>query len=90
MSTTVHFIVDGKVQGVGFRRFVLHAANQLDLKGFVTNLEDGTIECMAQGDVSALTEFETLLRQGPRFALVNSVTCTDVEGGKQYTSFRIV
>ncbi|CAN5522081.1 acylphosphatase [soil metagenome] len=90
MSTTVHFIVGGKVQGVGFRRFVLHAANSLNLKGFVTNLEDGTIECVAQGDVSGLTEFETLLRQGPRFALVNSVTCTDVDGAKQHTSFRIM
>lgn len=90
MSSTVHFIVDGKVQGVGFRRFVLHAANALDLKGFVTNLEDDTIECVAQGSIDALTELETLLRQGPRHAVVNSVTCTDVEGGKKYTSFRIV
>jgi len=87
---TVHYIVEGKVQGVGFRRFVLHKANVLELRGFVSNLEDGTVECMAQGSQESLTELEMILRQGPRFAEVTSVNCTDIDGAKKYTQFRIV
>jgi acylphosphatase len=73
---TVQFLVSGQVQGVGFRRFALHHAHRLDLRGFATNLEDGDVECVAQGTVTSLTEFEMLMRQGPQFAAVTSVTCT--------------
>jgi acylphosphatase len=87
---TVHYIIGGHVQRVGFRRFALHHAHRLDLHGFTTNLEDGTVECLAQGDVSALTEFETLLRQGPQHAEVTSVVCTDLNESRKYGTFRIL
>lgn len=87
---TVQFLIDGTVQGVGFRRFALHHAHRLDLRGFTTNLEDGVVECMAQGDVESLTEFETLLRLGPQHANVTSVTCNDLSDARRYTTFRIL
>jgi acylphosphatase len=87
---TVHYIIEGKVQNVGFRRYVLHKANTLELHGFVCNLDDGTLECLAQGSSDSLQEFEMILRQGPRFAEVTSVNCTDVDGAKKYTQFRIL
>lgn len=87
---TVHYIVEGDVQGVGFRRFVHHAAQRMGLKGFVTNLEDGTVECVAQGETDALTELETLMRQGPSSSHVSSLTCTDLNESRKYTQFRIV
>jgi acylphosphatase len=91
VSTTVQFLVKGRVQGVGFRRFVLHHAHALQLKGFVCNLEDGSVECIAQGDSTSLTELEMLLRQGPRFAAVSDVVCTDMETDtRQYNQFRIL
>ncbi len=88
--TTVHFIIEGTVQGVGFRRFALHHAHRLNLHGFTTNLEDGSVECVAQGDVESLTEFETILRQGPQHSHVRAVTCTDVANDRRYNSFRIL
>jgi len=88
--TTVHYIIGGEVQGMGFRRFALHHAHRLLLCGFTSNLEDGTVECIAQGDVSALTEFETLMRQGPQYAEVTSVECTDVTNARRYGTFRIL
>lgn len=89
--TTVHFVVKGEVQGVGFRRYVLHHAHQLNLRGFVCNLEDGTVECVAQGSSDAITSLELLLRQGPRFAAVSDVICTDLENeARRYTQFRIL
>jgi len=87
---TVHYIVEGDVQGVGFRRFIHHAAQRMGLTGFVTNLEDGTIECVAQGQTDALTELETLIRQGPSGSRISSLTCTDTADTRKYTQFRIV
>lgn len=91
MSSTVHYVIKGRVQGVGFRRFVLHHAHSLQLRGFVCNLEDGSVECIAQGNSTSLTELEMLLRQGPRFASVSEVICTDMEtDSRQYNQFRIL
>lgn len=87
---TVHYLIDGTVQGVGFRRFALHHAQTLGLRGFVGNLEDGRVECIAQGPSEALTEFETLLRAGPNSAVVTDVVCTDLHNARTYSSFRIL
>lgn len=87
---TVQFLISGQVQGVGFRRFALHHAHRLDLRGFATNLEDGDVECVAQGTVTSLTEFEMLMRQGPQFAAVTSVTCTELGNTRIYKTFRIL
>jgi acylphosphatase len=88
--TSVHFLVEGTVQGVGFRRFVLHHAHRLHLRGWVTNTDDGSVEGVVQGDVAAITEMETLLRTGPNMSRVTSVTCTDLSDERQWTSFRIL
>ena len=87
---TVRYTIEGHVQGVGYRRFALHHAHRLYLHGFVTNLEDGVVECVAQGTVEALTEFEMILRQGPQFATVTSVTCAELPNHREFHTFRIV
>jgi len=87
---TVHFIIGGNVQRVGFRRFALHHAHRLELHGIAQNLEDGTVECIAQGLVSSLNEFEMLLRQGPQHSNVTSVTCSDIPSDRKYGTFRIL
>ncbi|HCN05855.1 MAG TPA: acylphosphatase [Bacteroidetes bacterium] len=87
---TVHYIIAGTVQGVGFRRFVMLNAQRLGLRGFVANLEDGTVECVAQGDMDTISELEMLLRQGPHHSDVTSITCTDVDNSRTYTQFRII
>jgi acylphosphatase len=89
MSTiTVRFVIKGKVQGVGFRRYVQLHAQRLDLRGYVVNLDDGDVECVAQGPSDIVSELETLLRIGPRFSSVTDVECTDLEPGRRYGSFR--
>ncbi len=88
---TVHFVITGRVQGVGFRRFVQHHANVLGITGFVANLDDGSVECVAQGATDALTDLELLLRQGPQHSRVDGVSCTDLDSEpRRYSSFRIV
>ncbi len=44
----------GRVQGVNFRRRLANLAEELKVKGFIKNLEDGSVYCLAQGEESAL------------------------------------
>ena len=71
--TTWRFLVEGAVQGVGFRYFVRHRASALGLGGRVRNCPDGSVEVLAQGPERALAELEAALWQGPPLALVRRV-----------------
>ncbi len=71
--TRYHWLLSGRVQGVGFRWFVLEQAEQHGLLGWVSNLPDGRVEVVASGDATALEEFEAALRDGPRLARVDRV-----------------
>jgi acylphosphatase len=51
---TVHIIVKGTVQGVGFRYYTRHLASTLGLSGFVKNLDSGEVEISAEGDQQSL------------------------------------
>lgn len=75
MSAAVayRYLVQGRVQGVGFRWFVLRVANGLQLTGYVRNLPDGQVEVCAKGTPEALEALERELAQGPRSARVESV-----------------
>jgi acylphosphatase len=67
------WFVAGRVQGVGFRYFVVHHAQALGLKGYTQNLDDGRVEVYAAGTEEALRELAGRLHVGPRFAEVRAV-----------------
>ena len=67
------YVVRGRVQGVGYRYFVLRQADALGVSGFARNLPDGAVEVRAEGTDAALADFEARLRDGPAFAEVASV-----------------
>jgi acylphosphatase len=67
------YLVRGRVQGVGFRWFVLREANHLQLTGYVRNLPDGAVEVCAQGSRHALAALERKLNAGPVAAHVERV-----------------
>jgi acylphosphatase len=69
LEATVH----GRVQGVGFRYFVLRSAAELELVGWVANEADGSVRCVAEGPKLALEALLAALRDGPRGAVVSSV-----------------
>jgi acylphosphatase len=87
----LHGVVRGDVQGVGFRYFVLRLAERAGLAGWVRNMDDGALECLAQGPKPALEELLEALRRGPAGA---SVTAVDVEwqppAGDGLSGFRVV
>ena len=74
---TKHYLISGRVQGVGFRAFALRSALELGLRGWVRNLDDGRVEAMAQGSSELLMQFAQCLRQGPPHGQVDSLTIED-------------
>jgi acylphosphatase len=72
MQTMVlHFLIQGRVQGVGFRWYVHREASELDLRGWVRNTEDGEVEVVASGNDKDLAELRASLRRGPRGSRVD-------------------
>ena len=69
----VQFIVRGLVQGVGFRYFAVRKAEALGLCGWVENLEDGSVQTVAEGPDDDVASYIKDLRQGPRFAQVEDL-----------------
>jgi len=65
--------VTGRVQGVGYRYFVLDRAAALDVDGWVANEPDGSVRCVVEGDRRSLERFLAQLREGPRGARVERV-----------------
>lgn len=71
---TKHYLISGRVQGVGFRAFTHRQATELKLKGWVRNLADGRVEAIAQGPQETLQEFESRLRKGPPHGRVETLS----------------
>jgi acylphosphatase len=72
-QTRLHAIVEGHVQGVGFRAFVERNAWDLGVTGWVRNRWDGTVEVTAEGERAALDKLLTALRRGPSASRVTRV-----------------
>lgn len=70
---TIHLEVRGRVQGVGFRWFVVEKAQELKLAGWVKNKPDGNVEVAAAGAPAALTLLEAAVKAGPRSARIDDV-----------------
>jgi acylphosphatase len=68
-----HYIVKGRVQGVGFRWFVHREAGVRGLKGWVRNTDAGEVEVMVAGTEEQLDELRAQLERGSRGSRVDSV-----------------
>ena len=86
---TRRYRVSGRVQGVGFRWYVLRLAQRDGLGGFVRNLPDGSVEVVASGNPPALERLAAALRSGPPHAQVDDVSITDEPGAPASSRFEI-
>jgi len=68
------FIIFGRVQGVYYRKFVSQAAMKKQIKGFVQNLPDGTVEVIAELIDDDLEDFLELLRKGSLLSHVDEIS----------------
>jgi acylphosphatase len=69
----VRLLVNGRVQGVGFRWFVREAARRRRLAGWVRNRSDGSVELEVEGETAACHEFLATVREGPPGARVDGL-----------------
>lgn len=86
---SLHCLIEGRVQGVGFRFFAERVASRLGLTGYVRNLPDGRVEAYAEGNTASLEQFLRKMREGPGYGLVTTVQESWGEPSGRYSSFRI-
>ncbi|MBY0381419.1 MAG: acylphosphatase [Xanthobacteraceae bacterium] len=74
MTITIrHLIIHGRVQGVGFRAWVVEAARQKRLAGWVRNRRDGTVEAVFAGPSQEVGAAVAVCRSGPPHAHVANI-----------------
>ena len=69
--------------------FVEDAARRENIRGYVRNQHDGSVEIVGEGDSDALLRFEMAIRRGPLGARVDDVETVDLEPSNRFTSFRV-
>ncbi|ABL99535.1 MULTISPECIES: acylphosphatase [Shewanella] len=81
--------VKGKVQGVCFRRFALERARELGVTGYVTNMDDGSVQILAQGSAPLVEKLIDWCWEGSPAASVNAVEVNEDEADEIYLDFSI-
>ena len=68
-----HVVIQGRVQGVGYRDWMVAKARALGVAGWVRNRADGAVEALVYGPVDATEELLRACRRGPRLASVSRI-----------------
>lgn len=89
MKNRLHVVIEGRVQGVGFRFSAAEVAQRLGLRGWVRNVPDGSVEAEFEGPHDQLTQMLTWCRRGPAMADVAQVFETWHDTPTGYTRFDI-
>ncbi|MES2274401.1 MAG: acylphosphatase [Bacteroidota bacterium] len=89
MIKHLDIIVEGKVQGVGFRVAAKAVADQLGVRGTVKNQKDGTVAIEAEADVTLLDMFLDFCREGSDTAQITAVQSHEGEL-KNYRNFEVL
>ncbi|MPW15539.1 acylphosphatase [Paraburkholderia sp. CNPSo 3157] len=84
---TYYVRVRGMVQGVGFRHATVRQAHALGIRGWVANMDDGSVEAMLQGPANQVDRMLSWLRHGPPAARVTEVTGEERASDKRFERF---
>jgi len=82
-------VVTGKVQGVGFRRYVLKLAHRFNISGFVKNRFTGEVYILATGEEVNIKLFIKKVKTGNFFSRVKDVTSFTIPLQDEYKGFVI-
>ena len=85
----LHAIVEGRVQGVGFRYFTQERATILGLTGWVRNRWNGTVEVVAEGSKEDVDILLKAIQRGPRAGTTRNVKVDWLEATGEFNSFRV-
>lgn len=86
---TYHVFIYGRVQGVGFRFFTLKEAMRFDLKGWVRNNYDGSVEMVVQGVPKLLDAFIEQIERGNDLSIVECIDIRQYKGQEDFSTFEI-
>ncbi|HOZ48519.1 MAG TPA: acylphosphatase [Candidatus Hydrogenedentes bacterium] len=89
MIDRLHVIVEGRVQGVGYRYSTVIQAQGMGLNGWVRNLADGRVEAELEGPRSSLERMLDWCRTGPSWAHVTDIDAQWETGEPKYSGFRV-
>ena len=85
----LRLLIEGRVQGVGYRHFIAVEAGRLGVRGVVRNLPDGDVEVIAEGSRENLNRLVDRARAGPARALVTQLVEQWSQGPPRYDRFGI-
>ncbi len=72
-TTSLRLRIEGYVQAVGYRNFVIGEANKLGLNGWIRNRSNGTVEAVASGPTKAVEALVQACMRGPEGSRVENV-----------------
>jgi len=89
LNVRAEIIVNGLVQGVGYRYFVYREAKQLGVNGYVKNLYSGEVLTVVEGEKAFIEELIKKLRIGPSHASVKNCSVEWLEPKDEFNSFEV-
>jgi acylphosphatase len=88
--SNVHLVISGDVQGVGYRKWALKEAQNLQVVGWVKNREDKAVEIVASAPRSVLDIFISRCRKGPELAVVKDVYIASEDSPQEFEVFSVI
>ncbi|HEV8613957.1 MAG TPA: acylphosphatase [Methylomirabilota bacterium] len=88
-NTAADIVVEGRVQGVGFRDYAQRRAAHLGLAGYVMNLKDGRVRARVEGPRADIEDLVRALEKGPPLSRIERVTVRWLPASGRYTGFDI-
>ena len=82
--------VQGTVQGIFFRQFVKEHADDLKLRGFVRNLENGTVEIIVEGEMEQIERLVRFVQKGPEHSQIRNVKVEEKKWSGEFKEFKIL
>lgn len=89
MTSRVHVVISGRVQGVWFRATTKQKAERLGLTGWVRNTYDGNVEAVFEGEENSVQEMLDWCRHGPPLSKVENVEVKNESPTNGFDSFSI-
>jgi acylphosphatase len=86
---SIYILIAGRVQGVGFRYFALHKADEINIFGWVKNTIDGNVELEASGESENLELFIDWMKIGPTRAIIKTFSISDITPTRTFINFTI-
>jgi acylphosphatase len=89
MKKALRIYIFGTVQGVLFRNFIKDNADKNDVKGYVRNKDDGSIEIWLEGDCKNVDNIVELCKEGPEHAIINRLDIVE-EKMQDMKEFKVI